>query len=76
MHRVCACESIKNMLCQGMGRQVQGGIVEHRELERFTASAANVAVKDQIDLMSRNCFSLKNRVAAQAKARKTLLGLR
>jgi plasmid replication initiation protein len=35
-----------------------GGIKEHQDLERFTAFASEVAVKDQRDLMSRCWFSL------------------
>ena len=42
----------------GMGRKIEGGIVENQDLARFTASPANVAPKDQIDLMARNWFSL------------------
>ncbi len=41
-----------------MGRKIEGGIKEHQDLTRFTVSAADVAAKDQIDLMSRNWFSL------------------
>lgn len=41
-----------------MGRIVEGGIKEHQDLARFTASAANVTPKDQLDLMARNWFSL------------------
>ncbi len=41
-----------------MGRKIEGGIVEHQDLARFTASAGAVAAKDQIDLMARNWFSL------------------
>lgn len=41
-----------------MGRRIEGGIKEHQDLSRFTASTADVAAKDQIDLMSRNWFSL------------------
>lgn len=41
-----------------MGRSIEGGIVEHQNLERFTASAADVAPKDQVDLMARCWFSL------------------
>ena len=41
-----------------MGRKIEGGIKEHRDLARFTASTLDVAAKDQIDLMSRNWFSL------------------
>src|SRR6266436_8148397 len=35
-----------------------GGIVEHQGLEQFQATTSDVAVKDQIDLMSRGWFSL------------------
>ena len=41
-----------------MSRMIEGGIREHQDLTRFTASAAGVPAKDQIDLMSRNWFSL------------------
>lgn len=41
-----------------MGRKIEGGIIENQDLARFTASQANVAPKDQIDLMARNWFSL------------------
>lgn len=41
-----------------MGRTIEGGIKEHQDLARFTASSASVAAKDQIDLMARNWFSL------------------
>jgi len=41
-----------------MGRKVDGGIEKHQDLERFNASASDIAAKDQIDLMSRNWFSL------------------
>ncbi len=41
-----------------MGRKIEGGIKEHQDLARFTASSCDVAPKDQIDLMSRNWFSL------------------
>lgn len=41
-----------------MGRKVEGGIIEHQDLARFTASSNDVAPKDQIDLMARNWFSL------------------
>jgi plasmid replication initiation protein len=41
-----------------MGRKIEGGIKEHQDLARFTASSASVAAKDQIDLMARNWFSL------------------
>lgn len=41
-----------------MGRTVEGGIKEHQDLARFTASSADIAAKDQIDLMSRCWFSL------------------
>ena len=33
-------------------------VKEHQELVRFAASAADIAPKDQIDLMARNWFSL------------------
>lgn len=35
-----------------------GGISEHQDMERFAALPADVAVKDQMDLMSRCWFSL------------------
>ena len=41
-----------------MGRKVEGGIKEHQDLARFTVSAADIAPKDQIDLMARCWFSL------------------
>jgi plasmid replication initiation protein len=41
-----------------MGRKIEGGIKEHQDLARFTASSTDVAAKDQIDLMARNWFSL------------------
>lgn len=41
-----------------MGRKIEGGIKEHQDLTRFTASSADIAPKDQIDLMARNWFSL------------------
>ena len=41
-----------------MGRTVEGGIKQHQDLERFTASSADIAAKDQIDLMARCWFSL------------------
>lgn len=41
-----------------MGRKIEGGIKEHQDLTRFTASSTDVAAKDQIDLMARNWFSL------------------
>jgi plasmid replication initiation protein len=41
-----------------MGRKIEGGIKEHQDLARFTASSANIAPKDQIDLMARCWFSL------------------
>ncbi|TLD71462.1 hypothetical protein FEM03_08020 [Phragmitibacter flavus] len=41
-----------------MGRKIEGGIKEYQDLVRFTASSADVSAKDQIDLMSRNWFSL------------------
>ena len=41
-----------------MGRTVVGGIEKHQDLKRFTASASEIAAKDQIDLMSRCWFSL------------------
>jgi len=41
-----------------MGRKVDGGIEKHQDLERFNASASDIAAKDQIDLMSRCWFSL------------------
>lgn len=39
--------------------KVEGGIKEHQGLARFTASAADIAPKDQIDLMARCWFSLR-----------------
>lgn len=42
-----------------MGRKVEGRIEKHQDLKRFTASASDIAAKDQIDLMSRCWFSLK-----------------
>jgi plasmid replication initiation protein len=50
--------SDKVCYADGMGRIVEGGIKEHQDLTRFTAVPADVAAKDQIDLMSRNWFSL------------------
>lgn len=41
-----------------MGRKIEGGIKEHQDLTRFTASSADVAPKEQIDLMARCWFSL------------------
>lgn len=41
-----------------MGKSVEGGIKQHQDLARFTASSADVAPKDQIDLMARCWFSL------------------
>jgi len=41
-----------------MERIVEGGIKEHQDLTRFTASSADIAPKKQIDLMARNWFSL------------------
>ncbi len=41
-----------------MGRTIEGGIKEHQDLERFIASSADIAPKDQIDLMARCWFSL------------------
>ncbi len=41
-----------------MGQIVDGGIEEHQNLKRFTASPSNIAAKDQIDLMSWCWFSL------------------
>src|SRR3569832_35187 len=41
-----------------MVRKVEGEITEKRNLVRFEASALNAPVKDQLDLMSRNWFSL------------------
>jgi plasmid replication initiation protein len=41
-----------------MGRKVDGGIEKHQDLKRFSASASDIAAKDQIDLMSRCWFSL------------------
>ncbi|OYW77169.1 MAG: hypothetical protein B7Z37_05300 [Verrucomicrobia bacterium 12-59-8] len=41
-----------------MGRKIEGGIKEHQDLERFTASPADVTPKEQIDLMARCWFSL------------------
>lgn len=38
--------------------QVEGGITEHQDMATFMAVAADVAVKDQMDLMSRCWFSL------------------
>jgi len=43
---------------KGMGRMIEGGIKEHQNLERFIASSADIAPKDQIDLMARCWFSL------------------
>jgi plasmid replication initiation protein len=43
---------------EGMGRKIEGGIKEHQDLTRFTASSADVAPKEQIDLMARCWFSL------------------
>ena len=43
---------------EGMGRTIEGGIKEHQDLERFIASSADIAPKDQIDLMARCWFSL------------------
>lgn len=41
-----------------MRRTVVRGIEKHQDLKRFTASAAEIAAKDQTDLMSRCWFSL------------------
>jgi plasmid replication initiation protein len=41
-----------------MGRKIEGGIKEHQDLERFTASPADVTPKERIDLMARCWFSL------------------
>lgn len=41
-----------------MATKVEGGIVDNQGLARFDASTKNVPVKDQLDLMSRNWFSL------------------
>lgn len=41
-----------------MDRTIEGGIKEHQDLERFIASSADIAPKDQIDLMARCWFSL------------------
>ena len=41
-----------------MGRKVEGGIEKHQDLKRFTASASDIAAKEQIDLMARCWFSL------------------
>ncbi len=41
-----------------MGRKIEGGIKEHQDLKRFTASPADVTAKEQIDLMARCWFSL------------------
>lgn len=43
---------------EGMGRKIEGGIKEHQDLTRFTASSADIAPKEQIDLMARCWFSL------------------
>ncbi|MBL9144960.1 MAG: replication initiator protein A [Verrucomicrobiaceae bacterium] len=43
---------------EGMGRKIEGGIKEHQDLARFAASSADIAPKDQIDLMARCWFSL------------------
>lgn len=48
-----------------MSGKVEGGIIEHQDLVRFTASSNDIAPKDQIDLMARNWFSLTpNRIHA------------
>lgn len=41
-----------------MGQSVVGGIRDNQDLQSFAAFPANIAVKDQIDLMSRCWFSL------------------
>lgn len=41
-----------------MTRKVVGGIEKHQDLKRFNASTADIAAKDQLDLMSRCWFSL------------------
>jgi len=41
-----------------MGKRVEGGIKDHQNLMRFEASASHAPVKDQLDLMARNWFSL------------------
>lgn len=41
-----------------MGRKVEGGIRENQNLVRFEAAALGAPVKDQLDLMARNWFSL------------------
>lgn len=41
-----------------MRRKIEGGIKEHQDLARFSATSADIAPKDQIDLMARNWFSL------------------
>lgn len=41
-----------------MDRKRGDGIGENQGIERFSASLGNVALKDQIDLMARNWFSL------------------
>ena len=43
---------------RGMEEVERGGITEHQELATFMAVASDVAVKDQMDLMSRSWFSL------------------
>jgi plasmid replication initiation protein len=41
-----------------MGLKVRGGIVENKDVARFTALASDISVKDQMDFMSRCWFSL------------------
>lgn len=43
---------------EDMGRTIEGGIKEHQDLARFMACSADIAPKDQIDLMARCWFSL------------------
>jgi plasmid replication initiation protein len=50
--------SSKSAMPNPMGQKVEGGIEKHQDLKRFTASASDIAAKDQIDLMSRCWFSL------------------
>jgi plasmid replication initiation protein len=47
-------------MCYGgwMGQKVEGGIRVNQGLQRFAAFASDIAIKDQIDLMSRCWFSL------------------
>ncbi len=41
-----------------MGEKVEGGIRDNQNLVRFEAASLHAPVKDQLDLMSRNWFSL------------------